>query len=369
MSLYIGKDTNNKSMLVISKQAQSAAAIKASIPSVNNSFAVDTRRDLLFCETVKTQNPSIRRSYTNSGLTYYVYRVPVSYDFLIAAGSRRFILCYLNGFSYRVNFNLVNESDKSVFGANSYYTGDLFVDIHTLFSSLSDICIVSLRMTENGFSIPYEGSGSRDIKISSDKFLINGIDYFSRRFLVTPPINTDDEIFEFGGKQIQIINSTGSTFTSSVVINNNSIKISNGLKTIINSTSSYFQMFMKDQAPIRNNFNMPGGFNNTVVNIVSINASNKVLGITYYPRVAIYPTMKTYGIVVNDSSTTSIETVYQDVFPVDRGGEIISGFLTVGFYIENGILKASKIVEYDGTPIGVYPDISMRLDYIVVSEQ
>ena len=48
MSLYLGKDSNNKSMLVISKNLTSEAFIKNSLPSISNDYAIDTRRDLLF---------------------------------------------------------------------------------------------------------------------------------------------------------------------------------------------------------------------------------------------------------------------------------------------------------------------------------
>lgn len=367
MSLYLGKDSNNKAMLVISKNPTSEAFIKNSLPSISNDYAIDTRRDLLFCDTVKVSSPAIYRTYTNEGLTYYVYRVTVSSNFITFNNSKRMSLYFINNFSYRVNFNLISEFGKSSFGANSYYQGSNFIDVHTLDAAILDITFLALRITEDGISYPYEDSSNRDIKVSNSEFLINGIDYFSRTFLVTPPVNIDDSVFTFGGKSIQIVNSKNTALIKTVGLDKSSLTINNGSKTILNSNANYLQLFMRNQTPSINNFTMPGGFYPTTITIASIPNTYKVLGVTYYPRVSVYPNMKAYGIMVN-SGTTTLEIIYQDVFPVDMNGEIIEGFMSLGFYIDNGIIKAQKIVEYDGDPIGVYPSIQMRLDYIVLAE-
>lgn len=367
MSLYLGKDSNNKAMLVISKNPTSEAFIKNSLPSISNDYAIDTRRDLLFCDTVKVSSPAIYRTYTNEGLTYYVYRVAVSSNFITFNNSKRMSLYFINNFSYRVNFNLISEFGQSSFGANSYYQGSNFIDVHTLDAAILDITLLSLRITDNGKSYPYEANNNRTIEVSNTNFLVNGIDYFSRNFLVTPPINSEDSVFTFGGKPMQIVNSKNTSLTTAVKLDKSSLTINNGSKTILNSKASYLQLFMQNQTPSINNFTMPGGFNPITITVASIPSTYKVLGVTYYPRVSVYPDMKAYGIIVN-SGTTALEVIYQDVFPVDRNGEIIKGFMSLGFYIDNGIIKAQKIVKYDGDPIGVYPSIQMRLDYIVLAE-
>ena len=367
MSLYLGKDVLNEAMLVISKNYSGENAIRNSLPSISNNFAVDTRRDLLFCDVINIASPTYIRSYSNGGLTYYVYRVQVTNSFLVLNGNKRMSLYFINNFTYRVNFNLMSELDQSVFGANSYYQGKDFVDIHTLYSNLSDIALISLRITDNGVSNPYEVVADRTIKVSNSEFLVNGIDYFSRNFLVTPPVNLVDDTFDFGGKTIQIVNSENTVFDAAVTLSNSRLVVNNGTKTILDSSADYLQLFMQDQAPVVSNFKMPGGFDSSTITITTVPSTYKVLGVTYYPRVSVYPAMKAYGLLVN-SGTTALEVIYQDTFPVDRNGEIIDGFMSLGFYIENGVIKAQKIVEYDGDPIGTYPSIQMRLDYIVVSE-
>lgn len=364
MSLYIGKDLSDTSCFLAASAVISENSFKSSIPSISNNFFIDTRRDLLFCETYDSLQFGLIRTYTKSGLFYRVYRIIVN-NIITSAYTKRFLL-FINSYNTRVNFVLPSAKSNSIGGGNAYYYGTTYIDVHTLDIATSFKLIVFHHSTE-GLNLFNKYDNSNSVHIDSTTFKVNGVDYFKEKFIVSPAINTSDPTFSFGGITFQIINGTDSSgYTFSLSANNNNIKVLSGTKTIFDNTASYLQAFLVPASNTVIDFTMPSGYSETTIRIGTVPTSSKLLAITYYPRISVYPRMRAHGIVSN--STTSEESIFLDAFPVESdGGYVSHGFIVVSFYIYNNEIYVHRLAEYDGDPIGIYPAIDMRLEYFILA--
>ena len=97
---------------------------------------------------------------------YNVYRISINN----LIDTKRFIM-YINGYSTRINFVLPSESSRNVAGANSYYYGGSFIDIHTLYN-VTSVNIIVFYQTITGENVFNKYSGN-SIYISNEKFIIN----------------------------------------------------------------------------------------------------------------------------------------------------------------------------------------------------
>lgn len=362
MSFYIGKDNSGTPCFLLSRDTYLYNDIKATSKSISNSFAIDTRRSLFFCETYSSLSFYKTRTYRNQGLMYNVYRISINN----LIDTKRFIM-YINGYSTRISLVLPSESSLNVAGANSYYYGGSFIDIHTLYN-VTSINIIVFYQTITGENVFNKYSGN-SIYISSEKFIINGVDYFKEKFIVSPSINTVDPIFTFGNTEFQIVNGNDNNDTLSLTLGstNNSLSVYSGERLVFSSLVNYLQSFLISSQNTSILYTIPSGLSEINTSIHTLPTSCKILAFTYYPRFNVYPSMKAHGIIINGN--TEEECVFLDTFPVDDGsGNIISGLNNVGFYISNNNIFLHRIAEYSGDPIGTYPSIQIKFEYSIIAE-
>lgn len=344
MSFYLGKDSLNESILAITNNTVSESLIKSQVTNFSN-FSFHSKAGYMFNDILE---------YTVTWKDSYkeVY-IPISLSFMVNNGISRTIFVFIDNIYVTVN----TEGSPVVPGFDKAYyynktNGRLYLyDSTKATGSSSNILVIATNyysLELRNETIDYSGS----VLFNSDVFLINGQDYFTKKWMCTPPINTIDKVVNILGISYQILNYVPAVGNISID-STNGIKIAKGGKCLVDTTVAGFTPLMPNsfdgiQTQTKNIYlyrpggnNAPLGFGNTsfplstVTFDTNIAADNSLILLEVVRAGSAYTSK---AILMNTSNSSWINYGV-DFMPADGGIGICNSRL--GIRITNGKIQIS----------------------------
>lgn len=364
MSLYIGKDNNNNRILSISRMPESETNLKT--PNSYGNIAFHSKYPLLGVYSDELYNTTYVSSYSAYGDTWnrYLINIPTSVlSAIVNNGDKRVAIFYRTGSTDAVTvFNPIDSPNiTSGVDVLRYTNGKYYL---TTSNSVSTIRIVILDYTVSG---NYVGSVlfNMPISITADSLLINGEDYFRKKFLVTPNVNTIDTSIMLVGSSFQVINSVPSLSGLELIANSTTTTISFGGKAIISSIGTYKQLFGQSFLPsVTKSFTIPTGFSTVSTIATGLPTGSEIISVSITPN-DIYPDSVVNVLMGADNSTWI--PVLLGFFPTQPDGQ--PGNYITSVRLLNGSLQSkSEITAMGGdSPGGSVGVINGFVTYAIIS--
>ena len=363
MGLFIGRDTYGKKVLSISKLPLDKEVIADATNPANLVF--HSKIPYITIDTFTYTNVT---SYISSG-SVYGFKVTLPSALLDEGSETRIYYVYINGatspltISYGITHNNLRYYQTPL--ASYYYIpdGDTLYITAVGSNMLSQVKILVMPITTSGAYVGQD-TYDKDIFISKDQLSIGGVDFFKKQWLVSPAINTIDQIYNIMGKSYQLINSVPSTENLMLSVTSEHTYISIGGKIILDSNAQYVNI-ASDQLPmtgqtVKNTFIYPftsylgtDGLSNPITVFTTIPVTGNI-------RLIVFSSLYVPS-VPNWSGQASLPILYDPAQLVDwfdfslhigpgRGG-VGSSCFTHQVKISNGTLQMRVAVQN-----GIFPE-------------
>lgn len=354
MSLYLGKDTSNKSCMLLSSNSASESILKSSSELNVNKFSFDSRMPLLYINKV-TVAISLTGTYSFSNTTRYKY----TSSFISTTYTNDTFLVYVN--NIHVTCKQYMETEYIVLDTPTMYfiRGNTNIKLVLPFTaSTIDVYYLPFSYTGSGYTgVPATGN----IHLNSNEFKINGTDYFKSRFLSSSVINSVDDTIDIYGHRYQIINSNN-TYSNSLDIsyNGGNLTIGNGGKKIFDSSISVPQFrTLSSGNSIDITYSMSFASSSKLFTIGNLPTGCKFARIRYYPSTTYHPT--TYiDLLVDTSVNYWVPTFVYFVTCINNGSRAPGNvMISMNFY--NGVIQVKNNFVFYGEPQGGVFNTSVRV--------
>ena len=240
MSLYLGKDTIADPIMVISNSLKSVNTLKQYPLNDLNGIVFHSKASYMFADyeeislNVTTGSFDIANTASMHKSSSYM---------LSPNGELRSCFIFINN-------TYVNTSvPTSLNGAYVYFREAWSYDVSNqrfiIYTNKTGVINVKIIYT-NFFNLTYRSEPNTltgDIKITKDSIKIGGTDYFNKKWLVTPALNSQDLTLTILGKTYQLINSVTSSGVLEIMssANNGGMVIKKGGKTLLDSSKSSYK--------------------------------------------------------------------------------------------------------------------------------
>lgn len=354
MSLYLGRDTSNKSCMLLSSNSTSESVLKSSSELNVNKFSFDSRMPLLYINKV-TVAISLTETYSFSNTTRYKY----TSSFISTTYTNDTFLVYVN--NTHVTCKQYRETEYMVLGIPTMYfiRGDTNIKFVLPFTaSTIDIYYLPFSYTGSGYTgTPLTGN----VYLNSNEFKINGTDYFKSRFLSSSVINSVDDTIVIYGHTYQIINSN-TTYSSSLNISyvSSNLIVSNGGKKVFDSSISVPQFrTLSSGNSIDVTYNMEFASSSTLFTIGNLPTGCKFARIRYYPSTTYHPT--TYIDLLVDTSVNYWVPTFVYFITCISNGSPAPGNIMISMNFYNGVIQVKNNFVFYGEPRGGAFNTSVRV--------
>ena len=354
MSLYIGKDSYNKSCMILSSNSASESTLKNSSELNVNNFSFDSRMPLLYINKV-TIPISLVETYSVASITRYRYtsaNIPTVY-------TNDTFLVYVN--NIHVTCKQYRETEYIVLDIPTMYfiRGDTSIDLVLPFTaSTIDIYYLPFSFTGNGYTGTTLIGG---IQFNRAEFKINEIDYFKSRFLSSSILNSLDDKIVIYGHTYQIINSNN-TYSNSLDISysGGNLTIGNGGKKVFDSSISVPQFrTLSASSSIDITYNMSFASSSNLFTIGNLPTGCKFARIRYYPSTTYHPT--TYIDLLVDTSVNYWVPTFVYFITCINNGSSAPGNIMISMNFYNGVIQVKNNFVFYGEPRGGAFTTSVRV--------
>lgn len=303
MSIYIGKDNNNYSKMIISKSVASLDYLKT-ISSLNPNIVFNSQLPYMAVDYLTINNFTVY-TYTSDSGTYsstpayeYVHTFTQNeLSILFINNQQRYVGLFLD--STQLTLPLSNSTSGgrlfALFGISSTSITSSQITIYTptRFSSLK---LVVFPFTLEGTILTNPFSNVSTVKIGAGDILFDNKSLFKMKYLVEGTVNNTDSTVNLFGTAYQIVNS--STPTGSVVLNvsNGVTSISCGSKTVLHSGYTYTPLLLQNNAAQTRsysnvNLTLNADPQNTPNTWTKLSGFNFIQGKIYVIKVGVIATM------------------------------------------------------------------------------
>lgn len=232
MSLYLGKDTNNSNILAISRGSKSESDMKSTQTDFSD-FVFHSKASYMFADILE---------YTVSWPSgYKEVSISIPSSFMVRSGVIRTVFVFINDVYVTIKYDNSMPVVNGFGACYNYNTSSqkLFLHDYSKASGESSRILVIATNYYGLINRNEDSTLSGSILLKKESFTLSGVDYFSKKWLVTPPVNNIDKQINLLGTTYQIVNyypSSGSFKLES----SSGIKISRGGKLLLDSTVSNF---------------------------------------------------------------------------------------------------------------------------------
>ena len=232
MSLYLGKDTSNSNILAISRGSKSESDMK-SIQTDFSDFVFHSKASYMFADILE---------YTVSWPSgYKEVSISIPSSFMVMSGVIRTFFVFIDNIYVTIKYDNYMPIVGGFGACYNYNTSSqkLFLHDYSKASGASSRILVIATNYYGLINRNENSTSSGSILLEKESFTLAGVDYFSKKWLVTPPVNNIDKQINLLGTTYQIViyyPSSGSFKLES----SSGIKISRGGKLLLDSTVSNF---------------------------------------------------------------------------------------------------------------------------------
>jgi len=252
MSFYIGKDFEGTQVVAVSKEEESAVSLSNALNFSN--LAYHSKYQYLHVDTYTTIVSMITGTYYDSW-TVKVYHVPVPNALFKVNGTRRMFLLLVDGGSLPVTC-YTDSTYQSTFSEITVdvahpcynYTDDTI--LLTIPNGAASVSVEFILFNTDSLGNTIIGTAGGPTTISTQSFIVNGTDYLTAKWLVTPSVNTADSIINLFGVQFQIVNSVPTTGAVAFSTAGGGTSVTHGGKVILASTGNYHKMLYNPNTSI-----------------------------------------------------------------------------------------------------------------------
>lgn len=240
MSLYLGNDVIGDPIMAVSNSPKSANTLKQYPLNNLDGIIFHTKANYMFADYEEVNLNVTTRSSCSGNIA----SMSKSSSYMLSPyGELRSCFIFINNIYVSTSIP-TNFKDAYVYFREAW-SYDIPNQRFIIYTNKTGVINVKIVYT-NFFNLTYRAEPSiliGGIKITKDSIKIGDIDYFNKKWLVTPELNNEDLTLSIFGKTYQLINSVTSSGKLEIMSNENNggMIIKKGGKTLLDSSKSSYK--------------------------------------------------------------------------------------------------------------------------------